>query len=115
MDFACKNFKIEEIIRCSLNLTKGEYKILDFLIKTDKPKLSSQEISESLGLDLSTVQRCLKKLYEKEIINRSQINLSSGGYQFNYGINDKTKIKEMVISIIQKWTDKFEEEIRNWK
>ena len=36
IDFACKTFNIENIIKCSLGLTKSEYKILGFFI--DNPE-----------------------------------------------------------------------------
>jgi predicted transcriptional regulator len=39
MEFACKNFDIEEVVRCGLGLTKGDYKILKFLIDNQSKNL----------------------------------------------------------------------------
>lgn len=114
MDFACKDFKLEEVVRCSLGLTKGEYKVLNFLIKLKDEKRLSKEIAKEVNLDLSTTQRCLKKLHEKDIINRSQKNLNSGGYVFVYSIQDKTQIKKIISQIISKWAEKFHNEINRW-
>jgi predicted transcriptional regulator len=114
MEFACKNFDIEEIIRCGLNLTKADFTILQFLMQNSKNKLDTNIISSKLSLELSTVQRSLKKMYQEKIVKRSQINIKSGGYSFVYCICDKKEIKDKIKGIINNWTEKFNLEINNW-
>ena len=77
IDFACKQFDIETIIKCGLGLTRAEYHVMEFFIKNSK-EYESQEIANKLDLNLSTVQKALKKLYEKDIVVRHQANLSNG-------------------------------------
>lgn len=113
IDFACKTFEIQEIVRCSLGLTKSDLKIINYLIK-NKSFMSSKSISKELGLELSTVQRSLKKLHEKKIIIRSQTNFSKGGYLFNYKINNKTEIRKMIKNIIKEWFERAEKELDKW-
>ena len=114
MDFACKSFSIDEVVRCSLSLTKAEFKVLEFLIKNDLNKFKSDHIAKVLNLDISTTQRCLKKLNEKNIVSRSQFNLLKGGYVYAYKITDKKQIKQIISDIIAKWADKFHKEIDKW-
>ncbi|NCN86639.1 MarR family transcriptional regulator, partial [archaeon] len=35
IDFACKKFDIEEVIKCSLALSKSDFRILKFLMQND--------------------------------------------------------------------------------
>lgn len=114
MNFACKQFNLDDVVRCSLSLTKAEFKILEFLMKNSTKRISSNDISESLKLDLSTVQRSMKKMTEKNIVRRSQINLAGAGYTFVYCICNKQEIKDQIKKIINSWTEKFHSEIENW-
>lgn len=113
IDFACKKFELKDVIKCSLGLTKSEFKIINFLMENRK-KFNSSELAEELDLDLSTVQRSLKKLAEKRVIIRSQINLASGGYIYLYNINDKMIIRKIIKDIIHSWVDKFHMELERW-
>ncbi|MFH1173702.1 MAG: MarR family transcriptional regulator [archaeon] len=112
IDFACKHFRIEDIVKCSLNLTKGDYAVLHLLSSQEKT-LSSQDIAIKLGLDQSTVQRTLKKLHEKKLISRFQENLHGGGYQFTYRA-DKKLVRMTVKHIIKQWSDTVEKRIEEW-
>ncbi len=114
MNFACKNFNVEEVVRCGFSLTKAEFKILEHLMKNNAEKISAKSISQSLKLELSTVQRCLKKMTEKNIVKRTQINLGDGGYIFYYCVCDTKEIKTQIKDIIKKWFDKTNEEIDRW-
>jgi predicted transcriptional regulator len=113
INFACKNFNLDEVIRCGLSLTRSDYNILRFLIK-NKKEFSSEDISKKLKIDLTTAQRSLKKLREMEIILRRQVNLSSGGYIYFYSSKPKSFVKEMVLKIVNNWGKKVEEELENW-
>ena len=113
IDFACKKFELEEVIKCGLGLTKADYLILMHLMKS-KDRLKSYDLTKDLNLELSTVQRSLKRLNEKNLVLRFQINLISGGYVYTYTINDKKIIRKIVLETIQSWTKKVEEEIEKW-
>ena len=114
MNFACKNFRVEEVVRCSLALTKAEFKILEYLMKNHSEKIGANKIAKDLKLDLSTVQRCVKKMTEKVILKRTQINLSEGGYIFYYCICNKIEIRGKIKDIIKNWFEKANEEIDRW-
>jgi len=49
IDFACKKFDLKEVIRCSLNFTKTEFKILEYLMENSNKKFTTQEISKYLN------------------------------------------------------------------
>ncbi len=114
MEFACKKFNLDEIVRCSLNLTKADFKILQFLMKNSSKRIDTNFIASNLDLDLSTVQRSLKKMHQSEIVRRSQINLKFGGYSYAYCICDKKSIKDKIKAIINNWVEKFNTEINKW-
>lgn len=114
MDFACKKIRLDELIRCSFSLTKSEFILINFLIKNPKEEFSSNNLSKKLNLDLSTVQRGLKKMHLKEILRRSQKNLTLGGYIYFYCIKNKKEIKEKLREIISLWSNQVEKEIDKW-
>lgn len=113
IDFACKKFDINEIIKCSLGLTKSELKILQFFIR-GKRKATAEDVSQEMKLDLSTVQRALKKLHDKKVIIRRQKNLDNGGYVFCYSVSDKKEISDQIIKTVKTWSGRVEEELAKW-
>lgn len=110
IDFACKRFDLNEIIKCSLGITKAEKVIMDFFISNSE-EFNSTEISKRTRLQLSTVQKALKKLHEKNILLRSQKNLDNGGYVFVYRANSKQEIRQTIKDIIRGWSEKVEKEV----
>ena len=102
IDFACKKFDLEEVIRCSLNLTKTEFKILEYLMKNSDKKFTTQEISKIFKIGLSTSQKAINEINKKNLIKRSQKNLGKGGYVFIYSIKEKPILKQkfLVKSIV---------------
>lgn len=113
IDFACKSFNLDEIIKCGLNLTKADIKVMRHLLKIDR-WCTADTMAEHLGLNLSTVQRAVKKLYEKDLVTRTQDNLSGGGYIFQYRIKGKEHISGIIRKIIHKWVGKVEEALDKW-
>jgi predicted transcriptional regulator len=115
IDFACKKFELEEVIKCGLGLTKSDYRIFEFFMRNARSKeFGSVEIARSLSLDVSTVQRALKRLSEKNIILRSQKNLNNGGYVFIYRINERSIIKKIILDVVHNWVKKVEVELERW-
>jgi len=113
IDFACKKFDINEIIKCSLGLSRADYKLFNFLLGSGE-ELTTSDISEKIGLDRTTVQKSVKSLVGKGVVVRLQENLDKGGYMFRYRIKDKELLKKQIISILTSWSAKAEEEIRRW-
>jgi len=113
IDFACRRFDLEEVIRCGLGLSKTDYRILKHLVETGETT-DSKKIATKLDIDLSTAQRSLKRLRELELLKRQQINLSSGGYNLLYSSIEKKKIRELLESIVDGWTAKVKKELSSW-
>jgi len=114
IDFACKKFDLNEIIKCGLNLTKVEFRIFEFLIKNDGEWFSAYDISNKLGIGLSTAQKAVKKLNNKNVLWQNQRNLEGGGYFFIYRIKNKLKLRETILDIVHNWIKKVEKEISSW-
>ncbi len=113
IDFACKKFDINEVIRCGLGLSKTEFNILKVFM-SKKTDISTSDISSSLKLDMSTAQRAVKKLHSLGILQRSQINLSPGGYAYTYRMKSRNDVKTRVLELINNWNKKVESEIDKW-
>lgn len=113
IDFACKKFDLEEVVKCSLGLSKSEFKLLKFLIENDR-EFTTEELSKKLKLDKSTIQRAVKKMHGKSLVRRGQINQSVGGYLFTYRIKDKNKIRQIILDTVESWVVVFREKISKW-
>lgn len=115
MDFACKEFKVEDVIKCALNLTKADLNVMKYFLNEPEKWVDTDVLSKSLKLDISTVQRSVKKLHEKGIVQRSQQNLDGGGYVFIYKIHSKKQIKNVILEIVQSWADRLGQELEQWE
>ncbi len=113
IDFACKKFDLDEVIKCVLGLSKSEFRLLKFLAG-DMQKFTTEELSKKLKLDKSTIQRSIKKLHEKNLVSRSQINQSVGGYIFLYKIKDKDNIRKIVTETLDNWVGTFKKKLSDW-
>lgn len=113
VDFACKSVKIDDIVKCALGLSRGEVKLLRFLVKNEGKSFSTDELSKKLKFDQSTVQRGVKKLFSQDILEKTQKNLDHGGYEFEYSSKNKNQIRKVITSSIKTWVKKVEEELCN--
>jgi len=113
IDFACKKFDLDEVIKCVLGLTKSEFHLLKFLSEHEN-KFTTEELSKKLNLDKSTIQRSIKKLHEKNLVIRSQINQSVGEYVFLYRIKNKENIRKVVTGTLDNWVETFKKKISVW-
>ncbi len=114
IDFACKKFDLKEVIRCSLALTKTEFKIIEYLMKNPNKEFTTQEISQKFKIGLSTSQKAINEINKKELIKRTQKNLRKGGYIFVYSIKEKEILKKRILEIINNWMQKVEIKMKKW-
>ena len=113
MNFACKKFTVDDIIKCSLNLTKSECRLFQTLLYEDE-ELTVKEIANQLKIDRTTVQKGIKSLVEKSILIRLQENLEKGGYTFRYKIKDKEIVRNMIKKNISQWYNEVLVQIGKW-
>jgi predicted transcriptional regulator len=114
IDFACKQFNLDDIIKCGLNLTKTEFKIMEYFLKNKNDECTTISISKKLNLNLTTIQKAVKKLFEKNIILRHQKNLDNGGYIYTYESNSKSNVRKIIKEIIKNWSNNVEKKIDKW-
>ncbi len=116
IDFACKQFNINDIIKCGLGLTKAEFKVMLFFLQPhDSSKsFTTQDISTALNLNLTTVQKSVKKLTGISILSRRQKNLASGGYIYTYRANSRDNVRNIMKDRIHNWSLKVEKKIDEW-
>jgi len=112
IDFACKSIEVEDLIRCSFQLSKTEYMVLETLLGTDGK--DAKELAKKLELDRSTVHKSLKTLQERELVKRRQYNVPSGGYKYVYRTKEKGEIKKRVRELIETWSSSADQAIRDW-
>lgn len=113
ISFACQQINLKDIVMCSFDLSKTEYDLMLFLFGEDEP-LTINAIAQKKGLERSTVQKAVSKLFAKDLVERRQLNLSSGGYRFMYAILDKPLIKEQIVTIVNGWQKNVLDALDSW-
>ena len=113
ISFACQDIEFKDLLRCSFALSKTEYNVMMFLLKTEK-EYRAEIIGQMMHLDRTSVQKAIKKLAEKDLVFRQQINLEKGGYTFEYKIKNKTEIKRRMEKIVEDWHKEVISEINRW-
>jgi len=108
--FSCKKISQEDLVRCAFGLNKTAYNLFMFLLKKDR-KYTATQIAELLSLDRTTVQKAVKNLASKGLVERSQINLERGGYTFFYRVNGKEQIKGRILQVIRDWCQRVEDAV----
>ena len=89
ISFACKKIEIKDLIKCSFGFSKTEFKVFNFLLGKDKQTFTVADLSEKVELDRTSVQRALKKLVDKKIVERRAKNLGNGCFFYIYKILHK--------------------------
>ncbi|MCH8520096.1 MAG: HTH domain-containing protein [Nanoarchaeota archaeon] len=115
VDFACTHISIDNIIKCSFGLTKTELEIFRFLVTHKKNQYTTQELSQELALDITTIQKAVKKLTTKGVLKKSQKNLEQGGYVLLYECIGQNKIKEIIMNNFENFSKRVEQSLCNWK
>ena len=113
ISFACKTINFEDLVRCSFDFNKTEFKIFIFLLSKKEP-LCVSTIADALSKDRTTVQKAMKQLLDKEIVFKHQVNLEGGGYSYLYKIKDKDYIKEKLLNIVNGWSKQVINYIDKW-
>ncbi|HEY3362138.1 MAG TPA: MarR family transcriptional regulator, partial [Methanosarcina sp.] len=92
-----------------------DLKVMKYFLNEKEQWVDTEFLSKVLKLDISTVQRSVKKLHEKEILQRTQQNLDGGGYVFKYKINSRTKIKNIIMTVVNSWANRLGQELEKWE
>lgn len=107
IDFACTRIDVRDVLRCSFELTKSDLEVFAGLTER-KTWMTSAALEEQTGFDRSTVQRSLKRLYDKGLCERRQENSREGGYAFLYRAVSGESVAKRVMTTL----DGFRELLR---
>lgn len=113
MDFACETISAQQVLRCSLGLTKAGCALLHAL-RAKQDWQTSEELAKKTKYDLATTQRNLKHLYERGAVQRRQENRKQGGYTYYYRIVSEKKLHRLVFDTIDEWLLSAKREVKDW-
>ncbi len=114
ISFACKDFNLDVVVKCSLGLTKADFRTLRYLMDHSDQWFSTQELADELGLNVTTVQRAVKSLFESDLLVRHQENLANGGYTYEYQLRPKRVIRDKIMNNIALWTEQVRKSLEKW-
>jgi predicted transcriptional regulator len=111
LSFACRIVTIDQLLKCSLGLSKTEMRLLKQL---PSKEADVQKIAKMLSKDRTVVQKALTGLQTKGLVVRRQINIASGGYYFVYRPVPKQVIKERIYANFKGFNKAVEDAIERW-
>ena len=88
---------------------------MKYFLRENEHWVDTESLSKALNMDISTIQRSVKKLHEKEILQRSQQNLDGGGYIYGYKINSRAEVKNIVMNVVSSWAERLGQELEKWE
>lgn len=112
LSFACKQLDIREVVRCGLQLSKGEMRV--FEASVSKSELSAGQLAATLKIDRTTAQKALGKLLARGLVLRKQRNRSAGGYQYYYQPLSREEIRRRVAEIANTWFAQVKAGLKGW-
>ena len=104
---------MDKELKNMLDLPKADVKVFKIICKNDI-EYDCDTLSEKLGLNVTTVQRAVKRLYELNLIKRNQTNLSGGGYLFTYSGLDKNDLNSIFSIHLMKKVTRIQKAIDKW-
>ncbi|MCA9478697.1 MAG: HTH domain-containing protein [Nanoarchaeota archaeon] len=113
ISFSCHHIDFKDLVMCSFDLNKTEYNLLLFLL-SQHDSLSATQIGEMTKKDRTTIQKAIKKLFEKDLVLKHQVNLDTGGYTFVYKVKNRDYIRQTILEIINKWHAQVVESVKKW-
>jgi len=100
-------------VKCSLGLTRGEYKVFELALK-EKEWFTVSALAKKMRLDRTTVQKTLGKLLKRGYVERRQFNRDEGGFVFVYKTIEKKEVKKGIIKTVHAWARAVEKEVEEW-
>ena len=106
-------FSIERLFKCILGLNKTESKLFGYLLKNKD--VGTLELTETLEMDRSSIQRAVQELLELKLIKRKSISMKDyieakqlktskkQGYLYVYNAKHMDSIKAQFKKLLDKW------------
>ncbi len=113
MDFACKQIDVEQVLKCALGISKAGCAVLHCLANK-KNWATSEQLAQELDYDLATIQRNLKHLHERGILQRIQQNKELGGYEYTYSIVAQKEFLRVLEQTLHAWMQEAKKELEHW-
>ncbi len=99
----CDNAEVRELLSLFYRLSVADIDV--FFAVCPLRAVRIEEISDKMGKDKSTVQRCINRLYSAGLITRESRCCTEGkkGRYFVYSIVSKDVLRDMLSLVLNKW------------
>ena len=109
----CKQVDFDSLVKCSFSLSDSELKIFLELMKCTNP-ICVVALSKKIKRDRSTIQKVIKTLLKRKLVEKKKINLEDGGYIFYYSPKSKSELKKQMLKLVELWHGNVKKEIMKW-
>lgn len=100
---------LQSVLRNAFGVGTPETEV--YLALTEAPESTVGELADRLNRDRSTVNRSLRTLLEKELVNRHRRLLSAGGHVYKYTATPLPEARELMHEALEAWAEDGHEQI----
>lgn len=111
LSIAKNNYTFGSLAQLCFELTKTEKMIFERL-RMYKKGVGANKLAKKLKKDVTTIQRNLKGLHRKGLVNRKKNGLDEGGYEYLYTAVSNAKFKLKVINVLEDFQINVLEKLR---
>ena len=99
---------------CVFDIGEREINLYRYLIEKNK-EMKAEEIAKEFNRDRTTIQRCLKKLMECQLVERKKKIIGKGGYYYTYKAISPEDAKKFIKVCFEDWYKRMSMAIENFE
>lgn len=100
----------ESLLELFFDLTRTEKAILGSVDR--RSKKSANDLADELGKDVTTIQRNLKSLKDKELVTREKQSINGGGYHYTYQKASKETLQTKMLLTLEEFQENVLKKIK---
>lgn len=100
--------ELRQCLKVVFGLSKAESQLMYYLCNNTA---RTTRIASDLNKDASTIRRYLKRLNDLDLVQREEKSGDKPGRYYEYGVADKTALKQRVKAQLDAWRDERIEDL----
>ncbi|RQG95512.1 helix-turn-helix domain-containing protein [Natrarchaeobius chitinivorans] len=109
-----RNMQCESLLECLYGLKPLDRQCYGTMVESDGP-LTVDEIAVRVGRERSTAYRSIKRLHQRGLLEKEQINYDDGGYYHVYYPTDPTVVTREMQRTLSDWYAKMGTLVREFE
>jgi len=101
--------EVDDVLSVAFDLSTPDLRVYRALL--GRPKATTHELAEAVGIDRSNVNRSLGRLRERDLVDRRRRLLQEGGHCYVYTATEIDEARELLHEGIDAWAERAHDEL----